>query len=365
MTVHTYAFPKLDRVVHGPGAIERVPVLADELGKRRVYVVTNNSLATRTPIVTGLEAALGERWAGTFPRLRAHVPADDVDAAAQEARQAGADLLVGLGGSSVTDATKIVALRLGGDGGRSPAIPQIAVPTTLSAGEYTPASGMTGEVDGVKSYVADPSMIPWAVVLDPVITLHTPTELWASTGVKVLDHACEAVWGPRAHPYAATLALEALRRIIRWLPRTLEDPSDLEARAECQLAGWMSMAGVVNVGVHLSHTLGHQIGARWHVPHGVTSCITLAPVMRFVARENPAGVEQVAEALGAHDAPAGADAIEKFVAGLPVPTRLRDVGAAENDFPAVAEATMVALSFWGYEPPGGVAALVDLLRAMW
>ena len=216
--------------------------------------------------------------------MRAHAPRADIDDAIAAVEETGADLLIGFGGSSVTDATKIVAVRSGTD-----AIPQVHVPTTLSSGEWTPASGMTGDEPGVKTYVVDPRMAPFAIVLDPEVTLATPRDLWLSTGVKAIDHACEAMWGPRAHPFTDTLAAQAIRILRVALPATTADPTDLDARLDAQLAGWMSMAGVVNVRVHLSHTLGHQIGARWDVPHGITSGITLPPIMRYVAAEQPEG----------------------------------------------------------------------------
>ena len=103
---------------------------------------------------------------------------------------------------------------------------------------------------GVKTYVADPRMAPFAIVLDPEVTLMTPAELWLSSGVKVVDHACEMLWGPRSHPFTDTLAQEALCRIRRSLPLTRAEPEALEPRLDCQLAGWMSMAGIVNVRVH-------------------------------------------------------------------------------------------------------------------
>ena len=296
----SYLFPKIDRVVHGAGAIDRVPRIVDELARTRVFVITSRTLASTTPLVTDLETMLGSRHAGTFVGIGQHAPRTDIDAATDAARAAGADLLVGYGGSSVTDGTKIVALALLDDRPQD-AIPQILVPTTLSAGEYTPAAGMTGDVPGVKTYVADPRMAPFAVVLDPVVTLATPLELWLSSGVKSVDHACETIWGPRAHPFTDTLALEALRRLRAALPRTKAQPDDLDARLECQLAAWMSMAGVVNVQVYLSHTLGHQIGARWDVPHGVTSGITLPPVMEFLAPRSPDAVARVAAVVGGAD----------------------------------------------------------------
>lgn len=356
----TFRFPAIDRAVHGPGAVAEVPALVAELGAQRVMIVTGRTLAEQTEQITALERALGEVHVATFPRLRAHAPRADVDDAIALARECGADLLVGYGGSSVTDATKIVAVHSGPD-----AIRQIHIPTTLSSGEWTPASGMTGDVPGVKTYVVDPRMAPFAIVLDPAVTLATPMELWLSTGMKSIDHACEAMWGPRAHPFTDTLATEAIRTLRRELPRTLAAPDDLDARHASQLAGWMSMAGVVNVRVHLSHALGHQIGARWDVPHGVTSGITLPPVMRYLAAENRDGVLKVAATFGAAGANAGADAIGALVESLGLPTRLRDVGADRAEFGAVAEATLAAGRATGYVPTGGADTLVSLLDQMY
>jgi alcohol dehydrogenase class IV len=334
--------------------------LVEELGASRVVNVTGRTLAASTSLVGELRVALGARHAATFDRMRAHAPRTDIDDAITLARDVNADLLVGLGGSSVTDATKIVAFRSG-----DTAIPQVHVPTTLSSGEWTPASGMTGDEPGVKTYVVDPRMAPFAIVLDPEVTLPTPRDLWLSTGIKAVDHACEAMWGPRAHPFTDTLAAQAIRTLRVALPATAADPDDLDARLDAQLAGWMSMAGVVNVRVHLSHTLGHQIGARWDVPHGITSGITLAPVMRHVEAEHATGVARVAEAFEAPTVAAGADAISALVTSLGLPTRLRDVGADRADFPAVAAATLAAGKATGYVPTGGVDDLIALLDQMW
>ncbi len=356
----TYRFPAIDRVVHGVGAVGRVPRIVDELGRTRVFVVTSRTLAATTSLVADLEAALAHRHAGTFVGIGQHAPRVDIDAATVAARAAGADLLVGFGGSSVTDGTKIVALQLlDGRPHDTDALPQILVPTTLSAGEYTPAAGMTGDVAGVKTYVADPRMAPYAVILDPAVTFETPMELWLSSGVKSIDHACETVWGPRAHPFTDTLAFEALRRLTAALPATKRNPGDVEPRLECQLAGWMSMAGVVNVQVYLSHTLGHQIGARWDVPHGITSGITLPPVMEFLAERSPDAVGRVGAIVG------GADGLRALVAELGLPGKLRDVGARRDDFPDVARAAFAAGTETGFGGDVSVGELEQLLDAMW
>jgi alcohol dehydrogenase class IV len=364
VTIRTFSFPAIDHVVHGPGAVARVPKIVDALGATRVMIVTGRTLSAKTPLIDALAVALGERHVATYAAMRAHAPRADIEEAIAVAVAHDVDLCVGYGGSSVTDATKIVALRLA-EARDGATVPQIHVPTTLSSGEWTPAAGMTGDVAGVKTYVADPRMAPHAIVLDPEITLHTPDELWLSTGMKVVDHACETLWGPRAHPFTDTLAQEALRRVRRSLPLTRADRDALEPRLDCQLAGWMSMAGIVNVRVHLSHTLGHQIAARWDVGHGITSGITLPPVLRYMAGENPDGVRKVAEAFDVNGVAEAAGAIAGLVAALGLPSRLLDVGARRADFAAVADATLAAGRATGYVPTGGSDALVALLDEMW
>jgi alcohol dehydrogenase class IV len=369
MTIRSYRFPNIDRVVHGAGAVRKIERLLEELGSERALILTGNTLATQTPIIAAIVDQLGSRCVGVYSGLRQHAPKRDIDEATVIAERLQADALVGIGGSSVTDATKIVAVRRLGATKPQSAMPQILVPTTLSAGEYTPASGMTGDIPGVKTYVVDPRMAPFAVVLDPEITLHTPDLLWRSTGLKSIEHACEMLWSPKAHPLSTALSNEALRLLIAGLHTTLRVRDDLDARLQCQIAGWMSMSGVMNVQVYLSHTLGHQIGARWDVPHGYTSGITLPAVMRFMAASAPEPVAHIGaaflDAQREHHSGDGAQALVNFVASLGLPTTLREVHASRDDFGAVAAATIIAGRATGFAGDITESDVVQLLEDMW
>ena len=301
-----------------------------------------------------------------------HVPSRTVATAVAQARTVRADALVAFGGGSPIDAAKIVAQELLEDGQIQADMPQIAISTTLSAGEFTPFAGITDETTRVKGLRADPRICPRTVVLDPEVTRPTPTQLWAATGVKAMDHAIEALWSVQPQPVSDALAMEAIRKLRRFLPRSIAEPDNLDARGECQIAAWMSIFGMANVGVRLSHVLGHQIGARWDVPHGVTSCITLPHCMRHLAPRTLRQQGMVAEALGiavsgrppeavAADA---ADAVEGFIRNLGLPARLRDVGAREDELPAVSrEVAHERPSL--REEPDGEAVLLALLRRMW
>ena len=330
----------------------------------RVMVVANRSV-----VQAGLVDELTSSWdvapVAIFPSMRANVPAVDVEAALVLGTDANASAVVGIGGSSVTDAAKIVRVRLLGDSIDASSIPLFLAPTTLSSGELTPAAAITGAVAGEKSYVIDARMAPTAVVLDPELTLSTPAELWFASGIKALDHACEALWALDPHPLSDTLAAEAIRRLWRSLPRCAAAPDDLDARLDAQLAGWFSMSGMTRHGPGPSHLLGHQLAARWGIGHGVTSCITLPRVLELAASEQRPGVEAVVSALGAIDAAAAAERLLEFVAALGLPTRLREVGAVESEIDAVADAAWRHGQAIGYRPSNGVSQFVELLRACW
>jgi alcohol dehydrogenase class IV len=370
MRSFTYLVP--ERVRSGAGSLAQVPDELRRIGSRRAFVLSTRSLDERSSALRTLEKNLGALWAGSFARCRQHVPADSVAEATDAARLAGADAIVAFGGGSVIDTAKVVALRAVPEGAAP--LPQLAIPTTLSAGEFTPAAGVTDERTRVKGLVFDLRILPRVVVLAPEATLDTPKELWLSTGAKALDHALESVWSVRAHPLVDALALEAIRKLVRHLPES-RDPAQVEAREQCQLGAWLSISGAMNVGFRLSHPLGHQIGARWDVPHGVTSCIVLPAVMRLLAPRTLPAQWRIAEALGVRTegraaetvAAEGADRLEAFIAALGVPTRLSKAGAVHEQIGAVAHAVCeeLAKSARGAAPEFDERQLTRLLDSVW
>jgi len=272
-------FPPQERVIYGRGTARKLASEIDRLGKKRAFVITGSTIATQTDLLTQIKEVLGPRLAGIFYPMSQHVPRRDVLLATSHARQAEADVLVSLGGGSPVDGTKAVALclteRLTSEeqidshrlkpGGRrlspqfpSQSIPHIAITTTLSAGEFTHIFGITDEVRRIKDGYGAPQFVPRVVILDPELTVHTPQWLWASTGLRAVDHAVERVYSVRHQPFVDTLCLQALRYLFQNLPRSVREPQDLEARLHCQLGAWMSIIGFMNVRTGISHAIGHQ-----------------------------------------------------------------------------------------------------------
>lgn len=317
-----HTFLPTERVHFGSGSLEK---LAEEArSKDRAFVITGRTLHERTDLVRRVEALLGGKHAGTYAGMGQHTPGSAVEAAAEAARDA--DLLVSVGGGSVIDGTKAAARELG--------YPlQVAIPTTLSGAEWAHRVGVTDEAKGRKTGFADPEAVPPVVILDAQTTVYTPERLWLSTGIRALDHAVEGVLYGGEHPITDVTGLEGARRLMEYLPRSKREPEDVEARQELQIAAWLAYFGPLNTPMGLSHELGRRIGASYGVPHGVTSCITLAPSLDVTRdRVDKDRWSRLAEALGGDPA----ERVAALVASLELPNRLRDVGVPERDLDSIA-----------------------------
>lgn len=311
-----------DRVHFGPGSLEELA--AEAAQHERAFVVTGRTLNEETGLVRRVEELLGDKHAGTFAAMGEHTPGSAVERVAEEAR--GCGLLVSVGGGSVIDGTKAAAVRLG-----YPA--HVAVPTTLSGAEWAERIGVTDEAAGKKSGFVDTRAVPPVVVLDPEATRFTPENLWLSTGIRALDHAVEGyVWGG-PHPITDITGLEGARRLVEHLPRSKGSPDDAEIRLELQLAAWLAYFAPLNTPMGLSHNLGRRIGASYGVPHGYTSCLTLAPTVSVAKRKMPAERwSTLGEALGGEPG----EAIAALVRDLGLPSTLSEVGVPEEDIDFIA-----------------------------
>ena len=384
-----YRFPVMESVVFGTPYADALAQEVDLLDARAVFILASGTLARETDLVERLRQMLGNRFAGICAKIGAHTPRTDVVAAANMAREAGADLLVTLGGGSVTDAAKMVGLCLGNgvtqpeqlDGYRAriaadgtaqrpavkpPGVRMIAIPTTLSAGEFSAGAGCTDVRRHVKESFSHPLMIPRTVILDPEASVPTPEWLFLSTGIRAVDHAVEDICSVNGQPLSEGAAFHALRLLGKGLPAVKANPADLDARLDCQIGAWMSMVGSqTGVSKGASHGIGHVLGGTADVPHGYTSCVMLPQVLRFNLEVNADKQARVSEALG-HPGEPAADVVAGLIAGLGLPTRLRDVGVREDQLDVIAENSMH--DRWIHTNPrkiDGPAVIRDLLDSAW
>lgn len=331
---------RLERVIYGPGKIAALKDEMERRGLKRAVVVTTDVVAA-LPILKGVTGALGDKCASVFTGIIQHVPRGTVNELEKEIERVNADSLVSLGGGSPIDSAKVAMYGLFD----RRELVHIAVPTTLSAAEYTHAGGVTDESTRVKSGVYDPRVLPRTVINDPALTLATPDWLWVSTGIRALDHAIECAYAVRHQPISDALAAKSIALFVEHLEPSISTRGDeqLAHRGHCQFAAWYSIYGAMNTRFGLSHLLGHQIGPRWNVPHGVTSCITLPHAMRFMAQLAADRFGPVAEGYKipfdpANPLPAAlqcADRTAEFIRRFDVPMRLRDAGVPREEIGSI------------------------------
>ena len=356
-------FGEMDAVVFAKRAAMAIAEEARRCEAERVFLMVSGTLNRTTDEIAKVRHALGNRCAGTFDRMPPHTPRRAVIDAATAAREAGADLIATIGGGSVTDGAKAVQLCLandihtpealddyrpvkGPDGTvgpppcKPPTVRQITVPTTLSAGEFSAISGVTDERRRVKELFRHPQIIPRAVMLDPAVTAHTPEWLWLSTGIRAVDHCVEGICSAEANPFADSQALHGLALLTRGLPRVKTDPTDLEARLDCQMGSWLSMGPLASgVPMGASHGIGYVLGAAFDIPHGHTSCVMLPAVMRWNLPVNAERQALVAAAMG-HPGEDAGDVLDAFIANLGMPRSLGAVQIGSDSFARIAEEAM-------------------------
>lgn len=388
--VRRFEMPRVETVLQGVGAVHEVSTVLDGRGLSKVVVVTGKTVGA-SPHFSDLIAELGDRVAGVYAHVEAHNPVDGVIELIEFTRSAGADALVGIGGGSPIDAAKMAAIGMSEDVRtvddlarnylhfeypdrvwfeplRGTPLPVVAIPTTLSAAEWDGFAGTVDHARDTKDLIVYLEATPCVVILDPEFVSHTPRDLWAQTGVRALDHAVETSYAKNAHPFTSALANSALAILAENLPRSVKDPLDFEAALRCQEAAWMSIIGVHNVSLGLSHAIGHQLGAVG-IPHGVTSCIMLPHVMRFLepvtSQQQAAMSAAIAAVQGGDDDMSAADRLERVLDDLGVPRRVSDYGVGRDKIAGVAAAALGDIVVRESPRPVDETVIKDLLETVW
>ena len=374
-----------ERVTLGMPAADAICEEAASRGARRVFILASRHLNENTDEIRRIESALGSRHAATHDGIQPHAPRGDVLKAANRAREAGADLVVTVGGGSVTDAGKILLIclkhnittleqfddyrvRVEEDGTvvspvfDGPDVRVICVPTTLSGGEFNPLSGATDEKIKQKQPYAQREMVPVCVVLDPAITVHTPEWLWLSTGVRSVDHATETLGSFLSNDFCDGIADSALRLLSEGLPVVKADPGNLDARLKCQIGAWQSMIPIIGgVPMGASHAIGHVLGGTCDVPHGHTSCVMSPYVQAFNLSVNAERQKRISACLGDARRPAS-ELLDTLIRSLGMPRSLREVGVREDQLQLISEYTLEDI--WGRTNPRTISSAADVMEIL-
>jgi maleylacetate reductase len=381
--VGSYQYPAMDSVVYGKPAAEALLEEAERLDARRVFLIASRTLNTRTGEIEKIRSKLDDRYAGTFDGIPQHTTREVVVQAAAHAREARADLIVAIGGGSVVDAAKIILMCIeheftdqdGLDGYettpqrrfgpfRNPKVRMIAIPSTLSGGEYNSGTLVTDTRRKLKQIFNHPMMMPRTIILDPAITKYTPEKLWLGSGTRAMDHGIEAICSIRGNPLVDSVCLSGLRFLHDGLLRTKENPDDAQARANCQFGSWLSAFGLqARVPMGASHAIGHVLGGTCDVPHYFCTAVMMPSVLRYNKPATEDAQKSISAALRAPELDAG-DAFAAFIGKLGLPRKLSDVGVGQDKFKLIGENAMLSI-FTRSNPqplrePGDVVEILKL-----
>lgn len=344
MTASSFIYEQAtQRVRFSLGARHLLGEELDGLGRARALLLAD-------PGTEGLDAArgaLGERLAGEWDTIEAHVPVERVEQAGALARDVAADALVAVGGGSTIGLAKALALRLD--------LPIVAVPTTYAGSEMTPIYGTSRGL--IKTTGSDPRVRPRVVLYDPELTVSLPTAVTAGSGLNALAHCVEGLYAEQPAPVVRAVAAEGVRQLVAGLPGACADPQDLEARGQCLTGAYLAGMSIA-AGVALHHKLCHALGGNSRAAHGDLNAVVLPHALAFNAPAAPLAADTIADALGVEDPAAG---LYDLAAQLGAPTSLQAIGVASEQLPAIARA---ATGKPFYNPrPVSYQAVLDLLEA--
>jgi alcohol dehydrogenase class IV len=333
----------------GAGRVSELREACLALGIERPLLVTDPALA-EFPMVASSVAASG---AGLFSNIHPNPVGSDVEAGLEAYRTGGHDGVVAFGGGSALDVGKVIAFMSGQSrplwdfedqsdwwSRADPAgiAPIVAVPTTAGTGSEVGRAGVILDQDaGVKKIIFHPKMLPGIVILDPELTLGLPPHVTAATGMDALSHCLEAYCAPGFHPMADGIAAEGMKQIRQWLPRAVEDGSDIEARGHMLVAASMG-ATAFQKGLGGMHALSHPIGALLGTHHGLTNAVLMPYMLAFNRRAIEQRLTRLAGYIGLED-----PGFEGFLAwivelrrSLGIPHALGDLGVSEADLDRIA-----------------------------
>lgn len=354
-------------VYSGENALDQITgLIGDEV--KRIAVFTDQGIAGAGLLELPLERIRKTgKEAVIFDDLAAEPTYEEAQAAADRFKSSGADFIVAVGGGSVMDAAKLASVLatdaygvkelLDNPGLAEKSVRTLMIPTTAGTGaEATPNAIVAVPEKELKVGIVNDHMIADYVILDAAMTKKLPARIAASTGVDALCHAIECFTSNKKNPFSDLYALQAFEMIMKHIEKACLDPDALEEKQNMLLASFYAGAAITASGTTAVHALSYPLGGKYHIPHGVSNAMLLAPVMRFnepVCRHLFAQAYDRLRPEYDNDRPApGAQAteeqksgwivkrMEEIVERLGIPTSLKEFGIRDSDLDSLVEAGM-------------------------
>ena len=338
-------------------------VIAEEVAKRgykKALIVTDKDLI-KFGVADQVIAVLKDANIPyeIFDEVKPNPTVKNVKAGIAAFQAAGADFMIAIGGGSSMDTSKAIGIIInnpefsdvvsleGVANTKKKSVPVIALPTTAgTAAEVTINYVITDEENVKKMVCVDPNDIPTLAIIDPELMLSMPRGLTASTGMDALTHAIEGLITLGAWEMSDMFETKAIEMIAKWLPKAVENPSEIEARDGMATAQYIAGMAFSNVGLGLVHGMAHPLGAYYDIPHGVANALLLPFVMEYNKEAAKAKYRTIAEAMGVDTssmsddeaADAAVKAVKDLAIRVRIPQHLSEIGVPESGLPTLAQA---------------------------
>ena len=337
----------------GQGALAEGLTQIAQLGFKKAFLVTDAPL-----VQMGMAQQVADRLAEKgieyviFDGVKPNPTVGNVNAGLEQLNKAQADFIISLGGGSVHDCAKGIAL-VASNGGKiedyeglnqskKPQMTLIAINTTAgTASEMTRFTIITDESRHVKMAIVDSNVTPFLSINDSELMEGMPAGLTAATGMDALTHAVEAYVSTIASPITDACALKAIALVARYLPTAVREPNNKEAREQMAYAQFLAGMAFNNASLGYVHAMAHQLGGFYDLPHGVCNALLLPHVEAFNMSVASERLNEVGQVLGANNSDLKdldvIAAIKKLADIVGIPKSLEELGVKREDFDTLAD----------------------------
>ncbi len=337
-------------VYSGEDALGRIPEILAKNGVKRLVVFTDKGIEgaglLELPMAKVRETGVETVVLDDLPAEPSYLEAQKL---VDQCKQCGADFIMAVGGGSVMDTAKLASILMTDEYGVKELLDEpgrarkcmktLMIPTTAGTGsEATPNAIVAVPEKQLKVGIVNTEMIADYVILDAVMIKKLPRKIAAATGVDALAHAIECFTSNKANPFSDLFALQALDMILTNIERACDDPEAMDAKNTMLLASFYAGVAITASGTTAVHALSYPLGGKYHIAHGVSNAILLAPVMRF---NEPACRPLLAKAydhclrgnaVGETEKSAAViQRLEEIVKHLDIPTSLTEFGVPKKD----------------------------------
>ena len=377
------------RIFQGADSLEKLGTELGRLKSRRAVIFCGSTLG-RSPLLDLVKSAIGDRFAGVYAQVKTNSPMPAVLEAADELKRLQADAVIAFGGGSTIVTARAAAILLAEKGdvrslctmpdgtGKlvspkllAPKLPQLVIPTTPTTAAIKAGSAVLDPIGGERLSLFDPATRAKAIFIHPEL-LKTPSrELIVNAGVNTLALAIEGLMSRKGDPISDAMLIHAVRLLLENLPKVASS-DDVQVRADLMMASMLCGHGSDYTGAGIAIPLGHAIGVKFDIDHGIANAIVLPQVLQFNAQASSAGIAKLAISFGLPTSGEGSvvntvvTALQAFFEALGIPRQLRDVGVSRDSLRELAE---VSINDWYMQnnprPVRGVPELQQLLEEAW